>query len=170
MARKKPASEWTLLPSTQQEIEQVRRKCRRLVTRRAAIAAGLSAVSIPGVVIATDLSLFALLIDDIHAEFGLTEEQIVYLRPELKLLAYEAMVGMGGVMMSKMALRESLTQLLKSSRFRLMNHYATKLVPIAGQVISSTLGFTIFRMIGNQHVDACTMAAQAMLAVRAKPP
>jgi hypothetical protein len=168
MNRKKQMADWVLVPSTPTDIEQVRRNCRRLVTRRALIAAGWSMVSIPGLVAASKISLFALLMDDIHAQFGLGQEQVLLLRPELKLMALEAMLGMGGVMLGKMALEQALTQLLTDTKFKRIGNFASKLVPIAGNVVSGTLGFAVFRTVGNQHVDACVQALSDFLAKQAK--
>src|SRR4051794_34009506 len=85
--RKKVTSDWTLVPTTAADIEQVRERCRRLVRRRAVISAGVSAVPIPGVDVVSDLSLFTLLINDINKEFGLTPDQIAMLQPRLRLIA-----------------------------------------------------------------------------------
>jgi hypothetical protein len=164
MVSKKKGDDWMLVPFSPQDIDIVRKKCRRLVTRRAAICAGVSAIPIPGIEVVPALSLFALLIEDINREFGLTPEQARLLRPELMLLAYESMVAVGDVMLGKLAARVVLTGVLQRSGIRLLSRHATKLAPIAGQIASSALSFAIFRLIGNQHVDACVLAAQATLA------
>ena len=46
--------DWTLIPGNEQQIEETRERCRRLVRRRAAISAGVSAVPIPGVDVVSD--------------------------------------------------------------------------------------------------------------------
>ncbi|MBC7685270.1 MAG: hypothetical protein H7176_08575, partial [Bdellovibrionales bacterium] len=94
--------DWTLIPGSPKQIEDTRERCRRLVRRRAAISAGVSAVPIPGVDVLSDLSLFKKLVDDVNHAFGLTPEQIDRLDPKHKLMAYKVAVGVGGVMVGKL--------------------------------------------------------------------
>jgi hypothetical protein len=69
-------TDWGLIPETAREIENVRERCRRTVRKRAVMAAGVSAVPIPGIDVISDLSLFAKLVDEVNQAFGLTPEQI----------------------------------------------------------------------------------------------
>jgi uncharacterized protein (DUF697 family) len=154
---------WTLVPGSQRDIDAVRERCRRLVRRRAMISAGVSAVPIPGVDVVSDLRLFALLIDDINQEFGLTAAQIDRLQPKLKLMVYEAAVGAGGMMIGKVITREVVTHLLKRTGMKALARQAGKLVPVAGQLASAAIGFAVFRQIGYQHVEACAVVAKEML-------
>lgn len=158
MARK-DKTEWILVPETERDIESARKKCRRMVARSAAISAGVSAIPIPGVDIATDIGLLARLIEDINTEFGLTPEQIARMRPELRVVAYRALVGMSGVLVGKLVTRELVAQLLKRAGMKMVAKYSAKIVPVAGQMVAAAIGFTAFRTIGNQHVEACVKVA-----------
>ena len=42
------STDWTLIPGTDKDIASVRERCRRMVRRRATVAAGFSAVPLPG--------------------------------------------------------------------------------------------------------------------------
>jgi hypothetical protein len=90
-----PTTDWTLIPAKQADIDKVRERCRRLVRKRAAMAAGFSAVPLPGLDVVSDLSLFARLVDEVNKSFGLSAEQVERLQPKFRLIAYEAAVGMG---------------------------------------------------------------------------
>jgi uncharacterized protein (DUF697 family) len=160
------APDWTLVAATPRDIEQLREKCRRLVRRRAMISAGVSAVPIPGVAVMSDASLFALLVDDINKAFGLTPEQIARLQPRFRLIAYEAAVGVGGMMIGKMVTRELVLQLFKRAGLKLFAGSAARMVPLAGQVAAAAIGFTVFRQLGYQHVDACAAVAAELLVAR----
>ncbi|MGZ8260943.1 MAG: hypothetical protein ACXWUL_10385, partial [Caldimonas sp.] len=59
---RKADSEWTVVPATEREIEAVVRHCRRLVGRRALVAAGVSVVPLPGVDWVTDVAVLMQLI------------------------------------------------------------------------------------------------------------
>lgn len=162
-------TDWALIPDSQQDIDQVRERCRRLVRRRAMISAGVSAVPIPGIDVMSDVGLFSLLINDINQAFGLTPDQIDRLQPKYKLIAYEAAVGVGGMLVGKLVTRELILILLKRSGVKLLAKQAARLVPLAGQLASAAIGFAVFRKIGYQHVDACAVVARELLAVRPAP-
>jgi len=158
-----PSPSWQLLPGTLRDIELVRRKCRRLVLKRAALSAGISAVPIPGLDIASDLGLMAKAIEEINIEFGLTPEQIAKLKPEMRLVIYEMTVGIGGMMVGKLITREIVGQLLKKTGFKALARQTAKIVPLAGQVVSASIGFATFRAVANRHIDACATVAAAAL-------
>jgi uncharacterized protein (DUF697 family) len=161
------SSEWTVLPSTPKQIEDTRERCRRLVRRRAVISAGVSAVPIPGVDVVSDLSLFKKLVDDVNAAFGLTEQQIDQLQPNHKLIAYKVAVGVGGVMVGRMVTRELLMVVFKRMGLKIMAKSASRFVPIAGQMVSAAIGFTMFRKLGYEHVEACAKVAGELAAAGA---
>ena len=87
----KSTDEWVLVPGTTQEIDAVVRQCRRLVNRRALVAAGVAAVPIPGLDWATDVAVLMRLIPRINRAFGLTPEQIERLAPDRRLVVYKAL-------------------------------------------------------------------------------
>jgi uncharacterized protein (DUF697 family) len=158
--------DWTLIPENPQLIEDTRERCRRLVRRRAAIAAGVSAVPIPGVDVLSDLTLFKKLVDDVNSAFGLTPEQVDRLQPGHKLIAYKVAVGVGGVMVGKLITRELLMQIFKRVGLKYMAKSASRYVPIAGQIASAAIGFTMFRKLGYEHVEACAQVANELIVVR----
>jgi hypothetical protein len=161
---RKESNAWELLPSSLADVELIRKNCRRLVLRRAAMSAGVSALPIPGLDIAADLSFLANVINDINVEFGLSPDQIMRLQPQMRLVVYEMMVGMGGVLIGKVVTREVVAQLLKRSGLKMLARYTAKIVPIAGQIASATIGFATFRAVANQHIDACAVTVTELMA------
>jgi len=159
-------TDWTVIPSDPKEIEATRERCRRMVRRRAAISAGVSAVPIPGVDVLSDLSMFKKLVDDVNEAFGLSEAQIDQMQPNHKLIAYKVAVGVGGVMVGKLVTRELLTQLFKRVGLKMMAKSASRFVPIAGQMAAAAIGFTMFRKLGYEHVEACARVANELIVVR----
>lgn len=159
----KTNTNWTLVPGTKRDIDAVRERCRKLVRRRAMVSAGVAAVPIPGLDVVSDLRLFALLIDDINHEFGLSEEQIERLQPKFKLIAYEAAIGIGGMLVGKVVTREVVAQMLRRTGMKLAARQAGKMVPLAGQLAAAGIGFFAFRQIGYQHVEACAEVAAKLV-------
>ena len=160
------ATDWALIPGNNKEIAQVRERCRRLVRKRATMAAGFSAVPVPGLDVVSDLSLFTRLVEEVNREFGLTPEQVERLQPKFRLIAYEAAVGMGGMLVGRLVTRELLFKVFKIVGVRIASKTAAKLVPIAGSVVSAAIGFAMFRHLGYQHVEACAKVADQLQAAR----
>ena len=67
------ATGWTVVPGSEREIDSVVRYCRRMVSRRASMAAGVAVVPLPGIDWLTDIAVLAKLIPDINRAFGLTQ-------------------------------------------------------------------------------------------------
>lgn len=159
-------SGWELLPSSEKDIADVRERCRRLVRKRATWAAGVAAVPLPGIDIVSDLKMFTDLIDEVNSAFGLTAEQIERLQPKFRMIAYEAAVSVGGMLVGKLVTRDLVIKLMAKSGKKLVAKQASKIVPLAGQVASAAIGFFAFRQIGYQHVDACAKVARELLAAK----
>ena len=153
------STDWTLIPGTDQDIASVRERCRRLVRRRATMAAGFSAVPLPGLDVVSDLSLFTKLVEEVNQAFGLTAEQVGRMQPKFRMIAYEAAVGMGGMMVGRLVTRELLLRLFKKAGVKIATKTVAKLVPIAGSAVSAAIGFAVFRQLGYQHVEACAKVA-----------
>ena len=160
-------SAWTVVPASPKDLEQIRKKCRRLVARRAAMSAGMSAIPLPGLDIVTDLGMLASLIDDINQAFGLSPGQIDRLQPKLRLAAYEIIAGMGGVLVGKLITRAVVARLLEHMGLRMLVKHSARIVPVAGQIASAAIGFATFRSIGNQHIEACASVVAELSGVKA---
>jgi uncharacterized protein (DUF697 family) len=152
--------ELTLIPGSNDEIAQVRERCRRLVRKRATISAGVAAIPIPGIDILADLTAFATMVEEINKAFGLSPEQIERLQPRLRIVAYEAAASLGGMLVGKLITRELVLHLFKKSGIKLAAKTTAKMVPLAGQVASAAIGFALFRQMGYQHVEACVKVAE----------
>ncbi len=147
------------LPATHQDIDLVRERCRSMVRRRAAIAAGVAAVPIPVLDFVSDLSLFTRLIEEVNQAFGLTQAQIDALQPNRKLVVYKVAMGLGGALIGKLITRGTILRLLRKSGVKMVTKSAARVVPIVGQIASAAIGFALFRKLGYDHVDACARVA-----------
>ena len=154
--------DWTLIPGNEEAVAAVSERCRRMVRKRAVMAAGFSAVPLPGLDVISDMSLFTGLVDEVNAQFGLSEQQLGRLQPKYRMLAYEAAIGVGGMMVGRLVTRELLLRLLKKVGVRIASKTAAKLLPVAGSVVSAAIGFTVFRKLGYQHVEACARVAEKL--------
>src|SRR6185369_6204625 len=105
--------EWVVVPETPQQIDAVARQCRRLVTKRALLGAGVALVPVPGVDWVTDIGILMKLIPDINRAFGLTPEQVERLSPDRRLVVYKAISAGGSLLLGRLVTREMVMQVLR---------------------------------------------------------
>ena len=159
-------AEWVLVPDTPEAIDAAAKQCRRLVTRRALIGAGVALVPVPGVDWVTDIGILMKLIPEINRAFGLTPEQVERLAPDRRLVVYKAISAGGSLLVGRLVTRELVLQLLRLVGVRLTAQQAAKNVPVAGQAVSAVLTFSALKFVCEQHIRQC-MAVSHQLALPA---
>ena len=137
-------------------------RSRRMLGRKALIAAAASAVPIPGIDWAADAALLGRLIPRISAQFGLSVTQIEGLAPHQRERIQQAAAAAGALLVGKLVTRELLIKLARHAGIRLTAKQATKYVPIAGQVVSAAIGYAALRALGELHIRDCVMVAQSV--------
>jgi uncharacterized protein (DUF697 family) len=146
---------WHVVPDTPDDIAAVARQCRRLVTKRALIAAGVAAVPVPGIDWVTDVGVLLKVIPEINEKFGLTPDQIERLAPDRRLAVFKAISAGGSVLIGRLVTRDLLLTVLKTVGVRLTAQQAAKVVPIAGQAVSAALTFSALKYVCEQHIKQC---------------
>ncbi len=154
---------WTVVPASQRELDAVIHHCRRLVSRRAVMAAGVSVVPIPGLDWLTDIAVLMKLIPDINHAFGLTAGQVERLSPDRRVVVYKAISAGGSMLVGKLVTREVVIQALKLVGIRLSTQQAAKFVPIAGQALSAALTYSSLRYVCEQHIQQCVSVSKQLL-------
>jgi len=144
------------------DIEAIAARCRRLVTQRALLAAGVAMVPVPGLDWLTDVGVLVKLLPEINRAFGLSPDQIERLAPDRRLVVYKAISTGGGLLVGRLVTRELVIQLLKIVGVRLTTQQAAKFVPIAGQAVSAMLTFGALKYVCEQHIRQCQAVAQQL--------
>jgi uncharacterized protein (DUF697 family) len=157
------SSDWVVVPGSPTEVEAVVRQCRRMVNRRALVAAGVAFVPIPGVDWVTDVAVLVRLIPEINRAFGLTPEQIERLAPDRRLVVYKAISAGSGMLVGRLITRELIATLLKAVGVRLTAQQAAKYVPIAGQTVSALLTFSALKFVCEQHIQQCVAVSRQLM-------
>ena len=155
--------DWVVVPGTEAEIDAAVRHCRRLVNRRAAVAAGVSVVPIPGVDWVTDVAVLVKLLPEINRVFGLTPEQVERLAPDRRLVVYKAISAGSGVLVGKLVTRELVMKMLRLVGVRLTTQQAAKYVPIAGSAVSALLTFSSLKYVCEQHIQQCVEVSRRLM-------
>jgi uncharacterized protein (DUF697 family) len=155
-------AEWDVVPSTPQQIEAVAEECRRLVSRRALIAAGVAAVPIPGIDWATNVGVLVKLLPDINRKFGLSAEQVERLAPDRRVVVFKAITAGGTLLVGRIVTRELVMAMLRVVGLRLSAQQAVKFVPIAGQGLSAVLTYSALRYVCEQHIRQCMAISEQL--------
>lgn len=167
-----PAVDWEVLPAKDgHDVQAIAERCRRLVRKRALLAAGVAMVPLPGLDWLTDVGLLVQLLPEINEQFGLTPAQIERLAPDRRIVVYKALSAGGGLLIGKVVTREVVVTMLKLVGVRLTTQQAAKFVPIAGQAVSAALTYSALRYVCEQHIQRCAaIARQLALPAPAAPP
>lgn len=142
-------------------LEAAVHRARRLLHKRALVAAAVGVVPVPGLDWAMDAALLSRLLPRINAEFGLTPEQLDRLNPAKREQVQKAAAMVGSVLIGKFITRDLVLKLTKTMGLRMTTRQASKYVPLAGQALSATLGYATLRYLGEQHIRDCLQVAQA---------
>jgi len=161
--RESTNGDWVVVPGTEAEIDAAVRHCRRLVTRRAVVAAGVAVVPIPGVDWITDIAVLVKLLPEINRAFGLTPEQVERLAPDRRLVVYKAISAGSGVLVGKLVTRELVMKMLRLVGVRLTTQQAAKYVPIAGSAVSALLTFSSLKYVCEQHIQQCVEVSRRLM-------
>ena len=146
---------WDVVDGPGHDLQAMAKRCRRMVNRRAAVAAGVALVPLPGLDWAADVGLLMQLLPRINAEFGLSPEQIERLAPDRRLVVYKAITSGGAMLVGRVVTRELVLKLVQLVGVRLTAQQAAKFVPIAGQAVSALLTFGALRYVCEQHIQQC---------------
>lgn len=136
------------------------RRSRKLLNKRAMVAAAASAVPVPGIDWAVDAAMLSKLIPEINKEFGLTPQQLDQLTPHKRDQVQKAVSLVGSVLIGKFISRELVLKAAGKIGLRLTTKQLAKYVPFAGQIVSAAVGYAAIRYLGEEHMKDCIRVAQ----------
>lgn len=131
------------------------RYCRRLLHRRALVAAAASAVPVPGLDWAVDAALLSKLVPELNAQFGLTPEQLDKLPHHQREQVQKAAGAIGSMLIGKFITRDVALRAAAKLGVRISTKQVARYVPLAGQALSAVIGYTVIRYLGEEHIKDC---------------
>lgn len=147
-------------------LEAAVKRSRKLLNKRAMVAAAASAMPVPGLDWAVDAAMLSRLIPEINKEFGLTPQQLDQLDPSKREQVQKAVTMVGSVLIGKLISRDLVIKAATKIGMRLTTKQLTKYVPFAGQIVSAAVGYAAIRYLGEEHMKDCIrVARQAELEV-----
>lgn len=141
-------------------LEAAVKRSRKLLNKRALVAAVASAVPLPGLDWAVDAALLSRLIPEINREFGLTPAQLDQLEPRKLEQVQKATAMVGSVLIGKFISRDLIIKATTKIGVRLTTKQLAKYVPLAGQLVAATVGFAAIRYFGEEHMKDCIRVAR----------
>ncbi len=141
-------------------LEAAVKRSRKLLNRRALVAAAASAVPVPGLDWAVDAAMLSKLIPEINKEFGLTPAQLDQLDPSKREQVQKAVTMVGSVLIGKFISRDLVIKTATKIGMRLTTKQLAKFVPFAGQIVSAAFGYAAIRYFGEEHMKDCIRVAR----------
>jgi len=138
------------------------RRSRRLLGRKAMMAAAVGAVPIPGIDWAADAALLARVVPQISNEFGLSVTQVERLAPQERERIRKAAATVGALLVGRLLTRDLLVALARHAGVKLTAGQAARFIPLAGQMVSAALSYAALRALGELHIKDCVRVAQAV--------
>ena len=114
-------------------LEAAVKRSRKLLNKRAMVAAAASAVSVLGLDWAVDAALLSKLIPEINKEFGLTPQQLDQLEPKKRDQVQKAVTVVGSVLIGKLISRDLVIKAATKIGVRLTSKQLAKYVPQIGR-------------------------------------
>jgi hypothetical protein len=155
-----------MIDYTLEELEEIKRECQKMVTRRAAASGGAAIVPVPGTDFFADVSMLLQLLPAINHKFGLSEEQLSGLDSRTKAYIFGYITAIGSRTIGKIITKELVLQVLRKVGVRMVSKQAVKYVPLLGQGMAAVLSFTAMRKVGNSHINDCYEIAKKIITQR----
>lgn len=137
------------------------RFCRRMLNRRALVAAAASAVPVPGLDWAVDAALLSKLVPELNAQFGLTPEQLERLPHHQREQVQKAAGAIGSMLIGKFITRDVALRAAAKLGVRMTTKQVARYIPLAGQALSAFIGYSVIRYLGEEHIKDCIRVLEA---------
>lgn len=151
------------LPNTidpELDLEKVRQQCQAMVKKRAKFSAGAAIIPAPFVDVAIDAGMLTHLLPEISERFGLIEGRESAIDLESRDIHWKELKNRAVDFAGLMATRGVIKKTIQGFGGRIVAKQVTKFVPLGGQMVAATLGYTIFKKIAFDHIEECYKLAK----------
>ncbi len=142
------------------DLDEVKKECMKLIKKRARISAGVAIVPIPFFDVAVDASMLTMLLPEISERFGLLENRRGAVDLESRAIHWKELKNRTVDFAGLMATRGIVKKTIQGFGGRIAAKQVTKFVPLGGQLVAATMGYTIFKKIASDHIDECYKLAK----------
>lgn len=142
------------------DLEQVKKECQKLIKKRAKYSAGVAIIPVPFLDVAVDAGMLTHLLPEISERFGLIEGRESAVDLESRQIHWNALKDRTVDFAGLMATRGIVKKTIQGFGGRIAAKQVTKFVPLGGQLVAATIGYTIFKKIANDHIEECYKLAK----------
>ncbi|HCN18217.1 MAG: hypothetical protein J7J29_01095 [Psychrobacter sp.] len=142
------------------DLDKVKKECQKLVKKRARVSAGVAIVPVPFFDVAVDAGMLTQLVPEISERFGLIEDRKSAIDLQSKEVHWRAVKDRTVDFAGLMATRGLVKKTIQTFGGRIAAKQVTKFVPLGGQLVAATMGYTIFKKIANDHINDCYKLAK----------
>lgn len=142
------------------DLDKVKKECQKLVKKRARVSAGVAIVPVPFFDVAVDAGMLTQLVPEISERFGLIEDRKSAIDLQSKEIHWRAVKDRTVDFAGLMATRGLVKKTIQTFGGRIAAKQVTKFVPLGGQLVAATMGYTIFKKIANDHINDCYKLAK----------
>ena len=137
------------------DLEQVKKECLNLIKKRARISAGVAIIPVPFFDVAVDASMLTMLLPEISERFGLLENRRGAVDLESRAIHWKELKNRTVDFAGLMATRGIVKKTIQGFGGRIAAKQVTKFIPLGGQLVAATMGYTIFKKIAGDHINEC---------------
>lgn len=145
------------------DLDAIRDECRALVRRRALASGAVTAVPLPMVDAAADVTILLRMLPQISKAYGLTPEQIAALDPHRRAMVYGTMKQLGESFVGRAITRRMIAAALTRAGTAFRIKSSVRYAPVAGQVLAAGISYGMMRWLGYSHINDCHRVAQRTL-------
>jgi len=142
------------------DLEQIKKECKQLVKKRAKYSAGVAVIPIPFFDVAVDAGMLTQLLPNISERFGLIEDRESAVDLQSREIHWNALKDRTVDFAGLMATRGIVKKTIQGFGGRIAAKQVTKFIPLGGQLVAATIGYTIFKKIANDHIEECYKLAK----------
>ena len=141
-------------------LDQVKQECLAMVKKRAKVSAGVAVIPVPFFDVAIDAGMLTQLLPEISERFGLIEGRESAIDLESREIHWKELKNRTVDFAGLMATRGIVKKTIQGFGGRIAAKQVTKFIPLGGQLVAATMGYTIFKKIANDHIEECYKLAK----------
>lgn len=141
------------------DLDKVKKECLGLVKKRARVSAGVAIIPVPFFDVAVDAGMLTQLIPEISERFGLIEGRESAIDLTSREVHWSAVKDRTVEFAGLMATR-GIVKTIQGFGGRIAAKQVTKFIPLGGQLVAATMGYTIFKKIASDHINDCYKLAK----------
>ncbi len=130
-------------------------RLKQRLLRKALWGSASSLIPLPLIDLAVDIALLSSMLDEVHQTLGLSAAQLAELNPNQRHKTFAAIQWVGNRAIGQWVTATVVKRLVAGMGLKLTTAQLSKAVPVAGQIASAALNYSMLRYLVTRHIDDC---------------